>query len=310
MPHLPNEIWDQIWLERCQLGFEPRILQPQWVRDGRFHVPAFYAAQSQAFMTQLCHGARRVAAKGFYSRISDNPLTGQGGFWWHEKDVLYVDQDFYRMLRTPRRAIFMGREHITRVAVDINIDAGPTAVAELLLDWFPMLSQLFYLCSARLTPASQPEDFVSLISRSRSRRWIYPKPAQRLRLPNPVVSESASTKSCPIISFWEMGPNLIIPTGLFIRAQGLIAKLRKAVHREAGYDLTDYFHGDQGIPFFVFERDDRPQAISVGGSLDENEGTTEESMTLEELEDHVTRQSKMFLHEVRQQYQQYKQLTT
>ncbi|KAG6364606.1 hypothetical protein INS49_006208 [Diaporthe citri] len=262
MPLLPNEILDQIWLERCKLGFEPRILQPKWVNEGRFHVPAFYAAQPQAFMAQLCHGARAVAAKGFYSRISDNPVTGLGGFWWHEKDVLYVDQDFYRELRTPCKAIFMGRDYITRVAVDIQIDAGATAITELLLDWFPRLSQVFYLCSARLAPASQPWSFASLVSASSSRRWTYPEPPRSLRQPDPA---------------------------------GLGAKLRASVPRKERRYLTGSFHGYEKIPFFVFERDDRPQVISTGGSLNGDEENPKKSMTLEEVEDSVARRSRRFM---------------
>lgn len=45
MSCLPNELWDQIWLERCKLGFEPHIIQAKWVDGGRFYVPAFYTAQ-------------------------------------------------------------------------------------------------------------------------------------------------------------------------------------------------------------------------------------------------------------------------
>lgn len=274
MPQLPNEIWDQIWLERCKLGFELRILQPQWVSDGRFHVPAFYAPQPQAFMTQLCHGARQVATKGFYSRISDNPLTGYGGFWWHEKDVLYVDQDFYRELRTPRKAIFMGREHITRVAVDIHIDAGATAVMELLLDWFPRLTQVFQLCSAKMVPDSQFQDFTLLMSGLSSRRWTAPEPLECARRLGPSDGESASTKALPIISFYDMGPCEMIPIDLFIRAQGLSAKARKALPRIDRPFLTDRFHADGKLQFFLFDRDDRPEVItgSVGGSLNEDEG--------------------------------------
>lgn len=256
MPRLPNEILDQIWLERCKLGFEPCILQPKWVSNGRFHVPAFYAAQSQAFMTQLCHGARAVAAEGFYSRISDNPLTGLGGFWWHEKDVLYVDQDFYYELRTRRKAVFMGQDYITRVALDTQIDADATAVTELLLEWFPKLSQVFHLCSARLTPTSsfRPRGYTI---------W----PFRRTRQPGPLVSESASTKSFPIITFCKMKPRVVISGDLFIRSQGLGAKVRKK-----RLFLSDRFLRGEKVPFFVFERDDRPQVVSAGGSLSEDQG--------------------------------------
>ncbi|KAH8783062.1 hypothetical protein F5883DRAFT_612230 [Diaporthe sp. PMI_573] len=154
MPHLPNEILDQIWLERCKLGFEPRALQAKWVNDGRFNVPAFHTAQPQEPMTQLCRGARNVAAHGFYSRICDDPFTGIGGFWWSENDVLYVDRDFYKMLRIDRKSVFMGRDHIMRIAADIRIDDDADAIAKVLLDWFPKLTQIFFLGSARLMPVS------------------------------------------------------------------------------------------------------------------------------------------------------------
>lgn len=166
----------------------------------------------------------------------------------------------------------MGRDYITRVAVDIQIDAGATAIAELLLDWFPRLSQVFRLCSARLAPASQSCGFSSLTSASSSRRWTWPKPPRCLRQPDPVVIESASTKSCPIITFREENPRGMISCDLFIRVQGLEAKVRASVPPKDWHYLTDSFHGCESIPFFFFERDDRLQVIRTGGSLNREEG--------------------------------------
>ncbi|KKY37353.1 hypothetical protein UCDDA912_g02626 [Diaporthe ampelina] len=95
MPRHPNEILDMIWLERCKLSFEPRILQAKWVVLGGKRMPVFYGAQTQAFMTQPCRGSRKVATKGFYTRIFDSASAGDGGSWWDDKDVLYVYEEFY-----------------------------------------------------------------------------------------------------------------------------------------------------------------------------------------------------------------------
>lgn len=242
-PKLPNEIWDQIWLERCKMGFEPRIVQAKWVFDGRFHVPAFYTAQPQPVMTQICQGARQVAAKEFYSRISDNPFTGVGGFWWNEKDVLYIDQDFYRQLRTLRMAIFMGRDYITRVAVDIEIDAGGIAMMKLLFDWFPRLSQLFFLCPAQLMLGSKLED---LIPSSYNSSKSY-SPRREVRGLSLAGNEVASTKSLPITAFHPMGFLDMITNDRF---------------RMLGPD----------IPFFVFMREDGTLIDDAGDSLSRDEG--------------------------------------
>ncbi|KAJ0109604.1 hypothetical protein J7T55_014166 [Diaporthe amygdali] len=55
MSQLPNEILDKIWRELCEIGFEPRILEAKWTDVGNMRLPAFYGAQPQAFLTQLCH---------------------------------------------------------------------------------------------------------------------------------------------------------------------------------------------------------------------------------------------------------------
>lgn len=274
-PKLPNEIWDQIWLERCKMGFEPRIVQAKWVFDGRFHVPAFYTAQPQPVMTQICQGARQVAAKEFYSRISDNPFTGVGGFWWNEKDVLYIDQDFYRQLRTPRMAIFMGRDYITRVAVDIEIDAGGAAMTKLLFDWFPRLSQLFFLCPARLLQASQFKNSIQTIRASPCDPSIPYSPGRSVRGFDLAGSESASTKSLPITTFGPIGswgPLEIIPTDLFIRAQGLVGALHSRIPPEEWRALPSRFRVGEYIPAFIFGREDTTLVISGRDSPSIDEG--------------------------------------
>ena len=198
MPHLPNEIWDQIWLERCKLGFEPRVLQPKWVNDGRFNVPAFHTAQPQEPMTQICRGARNIAAHGFYSRICDDPFTGIGGFWWSENDVLYVDRDFYKMLRIDRKSVFIGRDHITRIAADIGIDDDTDDIAKVLLDWFPKLSQIFFLGYSRLMPVSHFKQLVRPTRKSVAEREDI---GRDIRL---LGDESASTKSIPITTSYRV----------------------------------------------------------------------------------------------------------
>lgn len=241
MPRLPNEILDEIWLERCELGFEPRILQAKWINVGHMRLPAFYVAQPQAFMTQLCHGAREVAAKGFYSRVFDNPSTGDGGFWWNEDDVLYIDVEFYRELHPSRKALVLGRDKITRVALDIQIDEDSTIIVELITDWFPNLSQVFFTGSARLFSDLEYGE-------------------EPVQCPRPEVSESALTKSISITRFYpQCCPKDLIPRKLFVRVQGLT-------------DLVEWYFDNEemecfietswaGLLFLIFDRDDARSAL-------------------------------------------------
>lgn len=268
MPWLPNEIWDQIWLQANLASLEPRIVQAKWVHDGRFHVPAFYTAQPQPTQTQVCHGSRQVAAKHFYSRIADGPFTGVGGFWWNEKDVLYIDQDFYRQLRSPRMSLFIGRDYITRVAVDISIDAGPAAMTTLLLDWFPRLSQLFFLRPARLEQAPRPRNSFSTIPALPYDPWMDYTPHQSGR-----VFESASAKSLPITIFRSIGFLRAIPNDLFIRVQGLTDEFHSRVPPKERRALLAHFDVGRSIPFFEFEREGLAFAISPRDSLSRDEGT-------------------------------------
>lgn len=227
MPLLPNEILDQIWLERCKLSFEPRILQAKWVREGRLAVPAFYTAQPQEAMTQLCYGSRQVAAKGFY----------------------------------------------------IQIDADADDITRLLLDWFPMLSQVFFLCAARLIPAWQYEEYKQYTEYKNSARpaprrigpgisaRLSPPPRLKLR---PVRIESASTKLLPISTFCKVKFQRVkIPSVLFIRAQGLMGTFRAEMRRKRrknpyARNLPPYGHEE--IPFFIFGRDDTPPVLDAGKS--------------------------------------------
>lgn len=253
MPRLPNEILDKIWLERCKLGFEPRILQAKWIVLGGHRVPAFYGAQPQAFMTQLCRGAREVAAKGFYMRIFDSPRTGDGGFWWSEKDVLYVDEDFYDDLDLLGSVPITSRDRITRIAVDVQIDDRAELITLLLKRQFLHLSQTFFMCSASL-PVSHYRNFKG--------RYC------------PRGSESASTKTLPIISFREMSrPRLTIAGSIFIHMQGLTAQLKaRAAPEVARALLSDGSHVDNYIYTFVFERGGERQGAESIVSSDKDDG--------------------------------------
>ena len=249
MHRLPNEILDQIWLGRCNLGFEPRIIQAKWVNNGGSYVPAFYGAQPQAFMTQLCHGARDVAAKGFYSRICDDPSTGVGGFWWNEKDVLFVDEDFYNELRADHNARFNGRGCITRVAIDYQIPVRTEAVTKVLLDWFPKLSQIFLLCSTRGINWGRIKNFVGP---SRYNQMFIRKQAIV-----PLRNESASTKSLPITTFYKVWFKRLkeaIPCELFFRAHGLEEELHATVPPEEGPFLIGRKGSEEFVHFFLYER--------------------------------------------------------
>lgn len=248
MPRLPNEILDGIWLERCNLGFEPRILQEKWINVGHMRLPAFYVAQPQAFMTQLCHGAREVAAKGFYSRVFDNPSTGDGGFWWNKDDVLYIDMEFYRELHPSRKALILGRDKITRVALEIQIDEDSTTIVQLILDWFPNVSRVFSTGSARLF----------------SSRDVWAASDG----PQSEPSESAITKSVPIKGFYgDYCPKIAIPGDLFVRVQGLTGLLNKPVpaeHRARLFEEIHHYHYD--IRLYVFNRSETHGKLDPNGS--------------------------------------------
>ncbi|POS70290.1 hypothetical protein DHEL01_v211314 [Diaporthe helianthi] len=197
---LPSELLDQIWLERCKLGFEPRILQPKWVDNGRFYVPNFYTAQPQEQMTQLCRGARNVTEwNGFYSRILDDPSTGVGGFWWSEQDVLYIDSLFFERLRLDRNAIFMGRQLIRRVGIDLKVKSYTSGIESVVRKWFPMCSQLFFMASASALPASQRKQLVQPTSNPvcNGERIIYDRWI-------PLGHESEQKKSIPITAFYKV----------------------------------------------------------------------------------------------------------
>lgn len=272
MPWLPNEIWDQIWLQASLASVEPRIVQAKWVHDGRFHVPAFYTAQPQPILTQVCHGSRQVAAKHLYSRIADGPFTGVGGFWWNEKDVLYVDQDFYRQLRNPRMSLFIGRDYITRIAADIEIDDDATAMTKLLFDWFPRLSQLFYLCPSRLVKASPFKDPDVMTQASPYDPSVSYSPRRSVRGHGLAGRETASTKSLPITTFLSMGSLDPVPSDIFIRVQGLTDELHSRVSPKEWRASSVRLNGGQSIPFFEFEREGSAFDINSRDSLSRDEG--------------------------------------
>lgn len=267
MPRLPNEILDQIWLERCKLGFEPRILQAKWINVGNMRLPVFYVAQPQAFMTQLCHGAREVAAKGFYSRVFGNPSTGDGGFWWNENDVLYIDMEFYHELRPPRKALVLGRDKITHVALDIQIDEEFTTIVGLTVNWFPNLSRVFFTGSARLF--SDPEYC-----------------AQTVQCPRSGFSESALTKSFSITSFYPCYcPKIMIPRKLFIHVQGLTDLLERHFHVEERSCFVETFSSKAShcLQFLIFDRDDARNALGPNVSPHKDGGWFQGRQCLFEL---------------------------
>lgn len=243
MPRLPTEILDQIWLERCKIGFEPRILQAKWVNVDQMRIPAFYTTQPQVFTTQLCHGARQVTAKGFYSRVFDNPCTGDGGFWWSDEDVLYIDKDFYRELHPPRKAVVLGRDRITHIALDVQIDEDTTTIVELILHWFPKLSQVFFTGSAQLFSELEYWEFV--------------------QCPRPEVCESAIAKSFPITTFHHAAcPRGEIPGDLFIRVQGLTNLLNDIFPDEEMRDhYIDVMYRWGYLGFFIFDCDETYPAL-------------------------------------------------
>lgn len=250
MPRFPNEILDQIWIERCKL-IEPRILQAKWADVGHVRLPAFYVAQAQASMTQLCRGAREIAAKCFYSRVFDDPVTGDGGFWWNENDVLYIDREFYRELHPSRKAFVLGRDKITHVALDIRIDHDSINIMELIVDWFPNLSRVFFTGSIR---------FFSYMD------WISGAS------PQSEPSESEISKSFPINLFRRAYcPKNAIPGELFIRVQGLTGLLNELVPPEDRARFFELMHNQYDyMRLYVFNRSDTRSTLDPNGSPSED----------------------------------------
>lgn len=252
MSQLPNEILDKIWRELCEISFEPRILEAKWTDVGNMRLPAFYGAQPQAFMTQLCRGAREISTKNFYSRVFEDPCTSESGFWWNEKDVLYIDEPFYDELVPSRKALLSGREKITRVAVDYQINESNRDITELIADWFPNLSQTLFLSSTRLT-----------LGRSSV----------------PMGHDSAVAKLLPITTFHKQSwPPVVVPSELFIRTQGIEGELNAWVPPGERFHFLETFYSNERVPFFRFERNHGHHVPYLEGSLKEDKGTYSSKM--------------------------------